>query len=341
MTPRFWVCLVAVLASPVVHAQTSPVPARDPDESRYETSDDGAYDAQPQEDEVPTAPSAPPGLPDEKPSARPFAGAVWASGHWDWDGNEWRYIAGTWVAPMPGYRFINGYWEQDSQGWRWVSGGWARPDSNMVEIPVEPSGEALSTSQPPPPPQVEEPPPPPQPHLTWTPGYWYWEGGNYVWVAGAWVEPPRPGLVFVTHRWVHRGPSWHFSWGGWAVRGSVRVTVPVYPYVSVRTRWGHPHVYRYTWHRYPAYHHGYRVRDYGYRSYYGYRNRDYGYRGRDYGYRSRDYGYRGRDHGYRGRDHGHGGRGSGRWGESRSHGSRNHSASPSGGHSRGRGHDRH
>lgn len=334
MTPRFWVCLVAVLAAPMVYGQTTPVPAQDPDDSRY-ASDEGDYDdGAPEEDDIPTAPTAPPEMPDERPSARPYAGAVWASGHWDWDGNEWRYVNGSWVAAMPGYRFINGYWEQDSQGWRWVSGGWARPDSNMVEIPVEPSGEALTTTQAPPAPQMEEPPPAPAQNLTWTPGYWYWEGDNWEWVAGMWVEPPRPGLVYVSPRWVPRGPSWYFSWGGWAVRGSVRVTVPVYPYVSVRTSWGSPHAYRYTWHRYPAYHHGYRVRDYGYRS------RNYVYRNRDHGYRSRDHGYRSHDSSYRSHDSGSRNRGSSRWGESRSHGSNSHSASP-GGNSRGRGHGRH
>lgn len=300
MTPRFWVCLVGLLAAPAVHAQTSPAPAWDPDaRDEYEE----AYEAAgPEEEDVPTAPYAPPELPEENPPARPFAGAVWASGHWFWDGSEWRYNAGTWLAPMPGYRFINGYWEQDSQGWRWVSGGWARPDSTMVEIPVATAGgEALTTARPPPPPQQELPPPAPAADLTWTPGYWYWAGANWVWVEGTWVAPPRPDLVFVSPRWVRRGPSWVFTSGGWAVRGSVHVVVPVYRHSGVSVSWRHPHYFSHAWRRYPVVrYHEYRVRD--------------GYRWRGPGYRHHDF------------------RGS-RWREQQHH----HRASPGGRHHRGRG----
>ena len=73
------------------------------------------------EDEAgPLAPYAPPALPNETQTARPFRDAVWASGHWYWDGNEWRFNPGTWIASMPGYQFINGYWQQEASGWRWM-----------------------------------------------------------------------------------------------------------------------------------------------------------------------------------------------------------------------------
>jgi hypothetical protein len=276
MTPRYWACLVALLAAPVVQAQTTPLPAWEPDDSGYE--DSGAHDdAGYEEEDVPTAPYAPPELPEENPPNRPFSGAVWASGHWYWDGEEWRYNAGTWLAPMPGYRFINGYWEQDSQGWRWVSGGWARLDSTMVEIPVAiTGGEALATSRPPPPPREERAPPAPEPGLTWTPGYWYWTGVEHVWVEGTWAAPPRPGLVFVAPRWVRRGPSWFFSCGGWATRGSAQVTIPVYRHAGIRVSWQHPQYFSHAWRRYPV------VRHYEYR---GWGNGGWG---RDGGYRVRD-----------------------------------------------------
>ncbi|MCP3139141.1 hypothetical protein [Pyxidicoccus xibeiensis] len=348
MTPRTWLYLAALLAAPSVQAQTTPVPYEDPEYSEYQ--DEGAYeDAAPQEDAVPTAPTAPPELPAENPTPRPFAGAVWVNGHWFWDGDEWRYNPGTWIAPMAGYRFINGYWEQDSQGWRWVSGGWARLDSNMVEIPVAPSSETLSTVQAPPPVRVEAAPPAPAPDLVWTPGYWYWTGATHVWVDGAWVAPPQPNLVYVSPRWVRRGPSWFFSCGGWAVRGSVRVSVPVYRHASVRVSWGHPYYFAHTWRRYPV------VRYYDYRVRHHYRSHDYGHRRHDYGYRRPDYGYRRYDSGprrhdsgprrydsgdrsppgnrYRSRDDGSRNHDRGGWSGPRN---RDHSASPGNSHQRNR-----
>ncbi|MFP2931164.1 hypothetical protein ACLESO_39420 [Pyxidicoccus sp. 3LG] len=346
MTPRSWVYLVALMAAPVVQAQTTPVPSEDPEYSQYQEQD-GYDDSLAGEDEVPTAPMAPPELPAETPPARPFAGAVWASGHWFWDGDEWRINPGTWIAPLAGYRFINGYWEQDSQGWRWVSGGWARLDSNMVEVPVALTGQTLTATQAPPALRVEQAPPRPAPDLVWTPGYWYWTGANHVWVEGAWVAPPQPNLVYVSPRWARRGPSWVFSGGGWAVRGSVRVSIPVYRHASINVSWGHPYYFAHTWRRYPV------VRYYDYRVRHHYRSHDHGYRWREPTYRVRDYGYRSRDHGYRGRDQGYRGhdasyrgqdRGGSRnhhrggWGESRG---RNHSASPgnSNHRNRGRNHD--
>ncbi len=293
MTPRWLVCLAVVLATPAVHAQTAPVPAEDP-EAYSDPYGDGEDFGQEDEDLPPTAPYAPPELPAEKPTARPYAGAVWASGHWYWDGSEWRLNPGSWLAPMPGYQFINGYWEQDGSGWRWVSGGWARQGTSEVELPVALTGEALTASKPPPPPQEEVRPPPPAPEDTWTPGYWYWSGDNWVWVEGAWMTPPRPDLVYVAPRWTRRGPTWSFVSGGWAVRGSVRVVVPVYRHSSIHVSWGHPHYFPYAWHRYPVVHH---YRHGGWRGP-RYHHHDRSWRGPRYHHRDRS--WRGpRDHHHR------------------------------------------
>ena len=139
--------------------------------------------------------------------------------------------------------------------------------------------------------------------------------------------PSRPSVPILAGLLVEAEDG-QITLSGFDYETSVRVTVPVYPYVSVRAHWGSPNAYRYTWHRYPTYHRSYRAHDYGYRSHnYVYRNRDYGSRSHGNSYRSHDYGSRNR--------------GSSRWGESRSHGSRSHSASPGGQHSRGRGNGRH
>lgn len=264
MTSRWLACMVVGLATQAVYAQTEPVAAQD-----YDYEDSAPADS------TPSAPYAPPEMPAERPTARPFAGAVWTSGHWYWDGSQWRFKQGAWIAPMSGYQFINGYWRQDEDGWRWTSGGWARAGSNQVEIPVDPVNEELSTTQAPPPVQNEVQPARPAANVVWAPGYWYWSGVDWVWIEGSWVTPPRAGLTFVSPRWVLRGGSWVFVTGGWAYPGSYNVVVPIYRHAGVYVTWGHPNYFLYSWHRYPTVH----------RYYYGYGGRPhYNYYGRPHDY---------------------------------------------------------
>lgn len=241
MAPRWLACVVVGLATQAVYGQTAPVTAQ-----QYE--DDYEVDS------GPVAPSAPPALPDDRPTPRPFAGAVWTSGHWYWDGDEWRFKPGAWIAPMAGYQFINGYWRQGGDGWRWASSGWARAGSTDVEIPVDAVNEDISTAQAPPPVQTEAVPPQPSANVTWAPGYWYWSGSDWVWIDGSWVTPPRPGLAFISPRWFYRGGSWVFVDGGWAFPGSLHIVVPVYRHAGIAVRWGHPNYFLYSWRRYPAVH---------------------------------------------------------------------------------------
>jgi hypothetical protein len=51
----------------------------------------------------------------------------------------------------------------------------------------------------------------------WAPGYWGWEGGAHVWVAGHWL-PPRAGYYWEPHVWAHTGYGWHLREGYWARR---------------------------------------------------------------------------------------------------------------------------
>jgi hypothetical protein len=95
-----------------------------------------------------------------------------------------------------------------------------------------------------------------------------------VWIEGSWVTPPRPGLTFVSPRWVLRGGSWVFVTGGWATPGSFRVVVPVYRHAGISVRWGHPNYFLYSWHRYPMVH---RYYDYGGRPRYNYGGRPHSY----------------------------------------------------------------
>jgi hypothetical protein len=44
----------------------------------------------------------------------------------------------------------------------------------------------------PPPAQVETPPPAPSPLAMWQPGHWSWNGSQYFWTSGHYVERPSP-----------------------------------------------------------------------------------------------------------------------------------------------------
>jgi len=55
----------------------------------------------------------------------------------------------------------------------------------------------------------------PGPGYVWVGGYQRWTGTKYVWVAGRWVRPPRPGVVWVQPRYVHKGSTWVFYKGYW------------------------------------------------------------------------------------------------------------------------------
>src|SRR5437867_3748601 len=76
------------------------------------------------------------------------------------------------------------------------------------------SGEVVVETAPPPA-QVEAVPVAPYQGAVWIEGRWHWNGVRYVWVRG-YYERPRPGWVWVPHRW-YRGPRghWHYVPGHW------------------------------------------------------------------------------------------------------------------------------
>jgi hypothetical protein len=71
-----------------------------------------------------------------------------------------------------------------------------------------------------PPPSVEELPPEQKPDsdtVQWVPGYWQWdaERGDFLWVSGAWREPP-PGRQWVPGAWRQVDGGWQWVSGFWA-----------------------------------------------------------------------------------------------------------------------------
>src|ERR1700687_4949801 len=53
----------------------------------------------------------------------------------------------------------------------------------------------------------------PGPDFFWVDGYWYPDGGRYVWHAGYWTRPPYPGAHWVAPR--HDGAMFYAGfWDG-------------------------------------------------------------------------------------------------------------------------------
>ena len=69
---------------------------------------------------------APPALRVETVVARPGPGYVWARGYWDWDGDSWAWVRGTWaMAPVRSATWIPASYQRVSGGWEYVPGHWS------------------------------------------------------------------------------------------------------------------------------------------------------------------------------------------------------------------------
>jgi len=88
----------------------------------------------------------------------------------------------------------------------------------VVEQPRPTAEVEVVAPREPPPLRAEVPPPPPRaPELVeWRPGRWHWDGREYVWVAGEWIERPHREARWVPGHWNHR-PDGFWVWvpGHW------------------------------------------------------------------------------------------------------------------------------
>jgi WXXGXW repeat (2 copies) len=55
----------------------------------------------------------------------------------------------------------------------------------------------------------------PEDGYIWTPGYWAWDGNNYYWVDGTWVESPEVGFLWTPGYWGWGGDAFLFHEGYW------------------------------------------------------------------------------------------------------------------------------
>jgi len=68
----------------------------------------------------------------------------------------------------------------------------------------------------PPPLQVETPPAPPTPLAMWQPGHWSWNGSQYGWTPGHYVERPAPTANWLPGYWQQGAGGWTWVDGHWA-----------------------------------------------------------------------------------------------------------------------------
>ena len=73
----------------------------------------------------------------------------------------------------------------------------------------------ISVSSGPPALPVYEQPFCPEDGYIWTPGYWAWDGGDYYWVPGTWVEAPEVGFLWTPGYWGWGDNAFFFHEGYW------------------------------------------------------------------------------------------------------------------------------
>ena len=64
-------------------------------------------------------------------------------------------------------------------------------------------------------PLIEAVPASPAPGYIWQPGYWSWNGVQYVWISGTYVVAPFANAVWVPGRWFRHEHGWEWSDGHW------------------------------------------------------------------------------------------------------------------------------
>jgi len=95
---------------------------------------------------------------------------------------------------------------------------------SVYEQAPEQEPAAVEVASAPPPMLYEAPSPQPTPEDDWTGGYWAWQG-NWVWVSGRWLPPPRPHYHWVQPYYEHRGDRVIFIDGFWGA-ADVRMVAP-------------------------------------------------------------------------------------------------------------------
>ena len=101
-----------------------------------------------------------------------------------------------------------GYWSWLDGNWMWLAGQW-----NVPERDIEEEKTTRAPSAPPPPP-VETVVIAPARTAVWIPGFWQWNGTQWIWFPGSWQVRPS-GLHWRATQWRARGSVHILVPGGW------------------------------------------------------------------------------------------------------------------------------
>ena len=109
------------------------------------------------------------------------------------------------------------------------------PPPPVVSVYVEPpigQPQPIAVGWAPPAMLVDTPPPPPFAEAVWVGGYWVWQG-NWVWMHGHWMSPPRPDYGWVHPYYENRDGVVIFVAGHWSAPGVAFVPPPMGIHLSV------------------------------------------------------------------------------------------------------------
>lgn len=89
----------------------------------------------------------------------------------------------------------------------------------ITPAPVQTQPQVIIAPNAPPPPRAETVPPPPSEEarvMYWRPGHWMWDGANWVWAPGQYVERPSAQAVWQPGHWMQE-PGGGYVWidGHW------------------------------------------------------------------------------------------------------------------------------
>jgi hypothetical protein len=157
---------------------------------------------------------------------RPSPLHIWIGGHWSWRLGKHVWVSGRWsTAPRHNAVWVAPRWEHRQGRYVYVEGYWRdavvvlppsrpAPPTQVVIAPSSPAPQVIVV-QAPPPPRREVVYGPPGPGYVWISGYWAWQHGRHVWVAGHYQRPPRGHRTWVEPRWERRGGNYIYIEGRW------------------------------------------------------------------------------------------------------------------------------
>ena len=159
---------------------------------------------------------------------------AWIKGHWEWNRtrDQWVWYSGSWQKfPAPNAVWQSGYWAQQGNQWNWVDSHWAVPTApgnpatvqNPPSAPqsapaaasaTNPGSKEVVVNEAPPAPIVEEVTVAPGPDFIWVSGQWTWNG-SWVWAPGHYVRRPHPGAIWIEGAWRPGPHGWAWIGGHW------------------------------------------------------------------------------------------------------------------------------